>query len=101
VAAIQPEWVFKGIEALAGGIIAAVDDPSVGRQQRRRARAEGGTELFHRDLIQVGAYVTGTNPELDEAIRLRPSLETFLRQDMHEGVVYPDCVSAVRGVVGG
>jgi flagellum-specific ATP synthase len=55
----------------------------------------------NRDLIQVGAYVTGTNPELDEAIRLRPSLETFLRQDMHEGVVYPDCVSAVRGVVGG
>ncbi len=55
----------------------------------------------NRDLIQVGAYVTGTNPELDEAIRLRPALETFLRQDMHEGVVYPDCVSAVRGVVGG
>jgi flagellum-specific ATP synthase len=55
----------------------------------------------NRDLIQVGAYVAGTNPELDEAIRLRPALETYLRQDMHEGVVYPDCVSAVRGVVGG
>ncbi len=55
----------------------------------------------NRDLIQVGAYVTGTNPELDEAIRLRPALETFLRQDMHEGVVYPDCVAAVGGVVGG
>lgn len=54
----------------------------------------------NRDLIQVGAYVAGTNPELDEAIRLRPALETYLRQDMHEGVVYPDCVSAVRGVVG-
>ncbi len=53
----------------------------------------------NRDLIQVGAYVAGTNPELDEAIRLRPALETFLRQDMHEGVMYADCVAAVQGVV--
>jgi flagellum-specific ATP synthase len=53
----------------------------------------------NRDLIQVGAYVAGTNPELDEAIRLRPALESFLRQDMHEGVVYADCVAAVREVV--
>ena len=37
----------------------------------------------NRDLIQVGAYVAGTNPELDEAIRLRPAMEAFLRQDMH------------------
>jgi flagellum-specific ATP synthase len=37
------------------------------------------------DLIQVGAYETGTNPTLDEAIRLRESMEHYLRQDMHEG----------------
>ena len=37
------------------------------------------------DLIQVGAYESGTNPELDEAIRLRQALEAFLRQDMHLG----------------
>ncbi len=54
----------------------------------------------NRDLIQVGAYVAGTNPELDEAIRLRPALEAFLRQDMHEGVMYADCVAAVNDVVG-
>ncbi len=54
----------------------------------------------NRDLIQVGAYVPGTNPELDQAIRLRPALEAFLRQDMHEGVPYGDCLDAVRAVVG-
>ena len=54
----------------------------------------------NRDLIQVGAYVPGTNPELDQAIRLRPALEAFLRQDMHECVPYADCLHAVRGVVG-
>jgi flagellum-specific ATP synthase len=39
----------------------------------------------NQDLIQVGAYETGTNPTLDEAIRLRDSMENFLRQDMHVG----------------
>ncbi len=37
------------------------------------------------DLIQVGAYETGSNPEVDEAILLRPAMESFLRQDMHIG----------------
>ncbi len=54
----------------------------------------------NRDLIQVGAYVPGTNPELDQAIRLRPAFEAFLRQDMHEGVAYADCLQAVRAVAG-
>ncbi len=34
------------------------------------------------DLIQVGAYESGSNPTLDEAIRLRQDMESFLRQDM-------------------
>ena len=38
----------------------------------------------NQDLIQVGAYEAGSNPQLDEAIRLREQLENFLRQDMHE-----------------
>jgi len=39
----------------------------------------------NQDLIQVGAYETGTNPTLDESIRLREAMENFLRQDMHLG----------------
>jgi flagellum-specific ATP synthase len=39
----------------------------------------------NQDLIQVGAYESGTNPTLDEAIRLREAMENFLRQDMHLG----------------
>ncbi len=33
------------------------------------------------DLIQLGAYVAGSNPILDACIRLRPELLDFLRQD--------------------
>jgi flagellum-specific ATP synthase len=33
------------------------------------------------DLIQLGAYVSGSNPQLDAAIRLRPDLLAFLQQN--------------------
>ena len=39
-----------------------------------------------RDLISVGAYVTGTDPALDEAIAAFPRLEAFLQQDMRDCV---------------
>jgi flagellum-specific ATP synthase len=38
------------------------------------------------DLIQVGAYEAGTNPDLDEAIRLRPRMEALLCQGSDESV---------------
>jgi FliI/YscN family ATPase len=36
------------------------------------------------DLIQLGAYVSGTNPKLDASIRCREDLMSFLKQDSHE-----------------
>jgi flagellum-specific ATP synthase len=36
----------------------------------------------------VGAYEAGSNPELDEAIRLREQMVDFLRQDMDKGQDY-------------
>jgi flagellum-specific ATP synthase len=39
-----------------------------------------------RDLINVGAYVRGSDPQLDEAIVLYPHLEAFLRQSVDERV---------------
>ena len=40
------------------------------------------------DLVQVGAYESGSNPELDEAIRVREQMIDFLRQDMDKGQDY-------------
>ena len=37
----------------------------------------------NRDLVAVGAYQPGSNPQLDEAIALWPSIIEFLRQ--HQG----------------
>ena len=40
------------------------------------------------DLIQVGAYERGSNPEVDEAIVLHDRIVNFLRQDMDKGEDY-------------
>jgi flagellum-specific ATP synthase len=37
-----------------------------------------------RDLVEIGAYKPGTNPALDEALRLKPALDVLLRQGPHE-----------------
>jgi flagellum-specific ATP synthase len=39
-----------------------------------------------RDLISVGAYVTGSDPLLDQAIALSPRMDAFLTQDMNARV---------------
>jgi flagellar biosynthesis/type III secretory pathway ATPase len=36
------------------------------------------------DLINVGAYVKGSNPEIDLAVRCRPAIQKFLRQEITE-----------------
>ena len=51
------------------------------------------------DLIQVGAYEAGSNPEVDEAIRLRPAMENFLRQDMHIGEVEVNTRESLRSLM--
>jgi flagellar biosynthesis/type III secretory pathway ATPase len=37
-----------------------------------------------RDLVEIGAYRAGSNPELDRAIRLMPTVEAFLSQHQRE-----------------
>ncbi len=42
------------------------------------------------DLINIGAYVDGSNPGIDQAITLRPNILGFLRQDAHSPTSYED-----------
>ena len=36
------------------------------------------------DLVNIGAYVSGSNPEIDRALRLIPAVRQFLRQGLSE-----------------
>jgi flagellum-specific ATP synthase len=53
------------------------------------------------DLIQVGAYEVGSNPSLDEAIRLRDFMDQFLRQDMHDGQDESSARDTIRHLMSG
>ncbi len=56
------------------------------RQLAAAARLREALAAYHRseDLIHLGAYASGSNPELDAAIELRPRLMEFLRQRPEE-----------------
>ena len=53
------------------------------------------------DLIRLGAYKSGTNPEVDEAVRLYPRLEAFLAQKKDERAVLSDGYDALSTILGG
>jgi FliI/YscN family ATPase len=48
------------------------------------------------DLVQLGAYVSGSNPVLDSSIRLRPELLDFLRQDHLATVALPETLARMQ-----
>ena len=43
-----------------------------------------GTYRDASDLIQVGAYVAGSDPRVDSALSMVPKVNTFLRQSLGE-----------------
>ena len=49
-----------------------------------RIRENMATYRRSEDLINLGAYAAGSNPELDHAIRVRPNLNDFLKQRPEE-----------------
>jgi flagellum-specific ATP synthase len=53
-------------------------------QQARRARAMLAKLTKARDLLQLGAYTSGHDAELDAALRAQPKLMALLQQDMHD-----------------
>jgi len=81
-----------------GGIYPAVDiESSVSRamnqctsdtqqQLASRFRQVYSTYQENRDLVAVGAYTPGSNPQLDEAIAMWPSIIEFLRQHQDQSV---------------
>jgi flagellum-specific ATP synthase len=52
----------------------------------RRLNTVLATYVQSEDMINIGAYVKGSNPDIDYAIDLMPRIETFLKQDRQEGV---------------
>ena len=45
------------------------------------------------DLVRIGAYKAGSDPELDRALRARAAIRSFLTQDAHEHVPLTACLT--------
>jgi flagellum-specific ATP synthase len=51
------------------------------------------------DLIQIGAYQTGANPLLDQAIAAKPAIDAFLKQEIAEPSRLEDAVIAMKRIL--
>jgi len=51
-----------------------------------------------RDLIELGAYTSGTNPALDAAVRAHPEIVAFLRQDTRQDAALPEALARMKAI---
>ena len=87
--------VLDSISRVAG----AVTTP----EQRAQATALRRLLAAHReakDLIEIGAYVAGTNPLVDQAVALREHIDAFLRQDFDHVVPATESWAQLARLVG-
>ncbi|MBD3276599.1 MAG: FliI/YscN family ATPase, partial [Candidatus Marinimicrobia bacterium] len=52
------------------------------------------------DLINIGAYVKGSNPRIDRAISLIDQIRDFLKQGIKEEVSFENSIQRMREIVG-
>lgn len=51
------------------------------------------------DLINIGAYVKGSNPQIDHALSKISKLRSFLKQDMTEKALFQDSISKLNSII--
>ncbi len=78
-------------------LISAVATPQQ-KEAARKIRAALSAYRDAEDLIQLGAYVSGSNPALDASIRMRPDLLEFLRQDHMSNAPGAETLSLLDGL---
>jgi flagellum-specific ATP synthase/type III secretion protein N (ATPase) len=54
----------------------------------------------YRELIDIGAYAAGTNPQLDRALQIYPELMQFLKQPIQESSRFAETMDRLRGILG-
>ena len=76
----------------------------VTKEQRMAAQRLRSLMATHRDaadLINIGAYVMGSNPEIDQAIERIGAIRKFLQQDVYEQTTLSDAVMQLAQLVEG
>ena len=86
------------IEASISRVMPQISGPRH-QQLARRFKHVYSTYEQHRDLINVGAYVAGSDPAVDEAREYHPRLKQFLMQGIDEQVTLADSLQGLEAVL--
>jgi flagellum-specific ATP synthase len=87
--------VLRSISRLATKVTSGSTQKAAGQLKRLMA-----TYAEAEDLINVGAYVAGTNAEIDEAVSRMPGINQYLRQAIEERADTEESLSELARIVG-
>ncbi len=99
--ALAEQGVYPAIDI--GPSVSRVMTDIVGPEHARAARVlrrHLATYEQNRDLVLMGAYRPGADPEIDAAIACHPAVMEFIRQDADAMVPLHDAVAELTGVFG-
>lgn len=65
-------------------------------QMAATARKHLATYEKARDLVNIGAYVTGSDPEIDQALQVLPALTSFLQQENKDVSTFEDTLNQLQ-----
>jgi flagellum-specific ATP synthase len=85
--------VLNSISRLASKLAGPEQQSAASRIRQALAALEES-----RDLIELGAYTAGSNKSLDGAIRMRPEINDFLRQDTSSGFSKAESLARLQAI---
>lgn len=86
--------VLRSLSRAAPGILSAGQKALLSRARRLLA-----LHADMADMVRLGAYRPGSDPEVDEAVRLAPRIETLLAQDRDEADTPEAAFAALAAIV--
>jgi len=81
-------------------LMPAVTEPQH-REQAAMIRRLMAIYARSEDLVRIGAYKPGADPDLDRALRARGAMRAFMTQDSNEHVRFADCVQRLSQLASG
>ena len=78
-------------------MVDVVDDKH--KQNANRLKEILATYRKAEDLINIGAYVSGSNPKIDYAIRMIDKINAYLKQDIEETVFFEESVAQLDALL--
>lgn len=90
---------FPAIDIL-GSISRVMDDLIDARHRQSAGRFKDTLATFRKseDLINIGAYVAGSNPKIDYAVKMIERLNAYLRQGIGDTVSYAESVNQLNAL---